>query len=109
MHQERFENQHIPISSPHTVLSSLGLCSAFSSPVYVALSHTFTTLMRVTQFGGHELIPNLVRDMAEPKKADKVMHISYAISMIVYIVVAVVGYLMYGTNVSDEVRHSHSG
>ncbi len=56
------------------------------------------------QFGGHGLVPNLIRDMKHPEQADRVCEAAYAIAMVVYLVVAVVGYLMYGTNVSDEVR-----
>lgn len=42
--------------------------------------------------------------MRHPKQADRVCEIAYGLAMIVYIAVAVCGYLMYGTNVSDEVR-----
>jgi len=49
------------------------------------------------------LIPNLIHDMKDPKQADRVCNWAYAISMTVYLIVSVVGYLMYGTNVSDEV------
>lgn len=42
-------------------------------------------------------------DMAKPRQADRVVELSYAIAMAVNIIVAVSGYLMYGTNVSDEV------
>ena len=41
--------------------------------------------------------------MREPKRADRACEIAYVVSMIVYLLVAVCGYVMYGTNVSDEV------
>jgi vesicular inhibitory amino acid transporter len=44
--------------------------------------------------------------MRHPKQADRVVETAYAISMAVYILVAVCGYIMYGTNVSDEVSGS---
>lgn len=60
-------------------------------------------LTKANQFGGHGLIPNLIRDMKDPRQADRVCHWAYVISMTVYLVISIVGYLMYGTNVSDEV------
>lgn len=44
--------------------------------------------------------------MAKPRQADRVVEVAYAIAMAVNIIVSVVGYLMYGTEVSDEVRSS---
>lgn len=43
-------------------------------------------------------------DMAKPRQADRVVEVAYAIAMIVNVLVSVSGYLMYGTEVSDEVR-----
>lgn len=57
----------------------------------------------ISGFGGHGLIPNLIHDMKHPKKAGRVVELAYAVAMVVYIAVGVIGYLMYGTNVSDEV------
>lgn len=42
--------------------------------------------------------------MAKPRQADRVVEVAYAIAMIVNVLVSVSGYLMYGTEVSDEVR-----
>jgi vesicular inhibitory amino acid transporter len=41
--------------------------------------------------------------MKNPKQADGVCETAYAIAMVVYTVVSVCGYLMYGRGVSDEV------
>ena len=41
--------------------------------------------------------------MKHPKQADRVCEWAYAIAMTVYLIVAICGYLMYGTDVSDEV------
>lgn len=57
----------------------------------------------ISGFGGHGLIPNLIHDMADPHQADLVCDASYAVAMIVYVLVAVFGYLMYGRDVSDEI------
>jgi hypothetical protein len=44
-------------------------------------------------------------DMAKPRQADRVVEVAYAIAMIVNVLVSVSGYLMYGTEVSDEACH----
>lgn len=41
--------------------------------------------------------------MKRPQDADRVVEMTYAMSMVVYLVIAVCGYLMYGRDVSDEV------
>jgi vesicular inhibitory amino acid transporter len=41
--------------------------------------------------------------MKNPKQADRVCDLAYAISMATYLIVAVCGYIMYGRDVSDEV------
>jgi len=41
--------------------------------------------------------------MKHPKQADRACEVAYLISMIVYLLVAICGYIMYGTSVSDEV------
>lgn len=60
------------------------------------------------QFGGHGLIPNVIRDMKNPKQADLACDVAYGIAMVVYLLIAVCGYLMYGTDVSDEVSSTSS-
>ncbi|ORX39981.1 transmembrane amino acid transporter protein-domain-containing protein [Kockovaella imperatae] len=57
----------------------------------------------ISGFGGHSLVPTLIHDMKNPKRADHMCHLAYAICLVVYVLVAVVGYLMYGANVSDQV------
>jgi len=41
--------------------------------------------------------------MAKPRQADRVVEVAYIIALSINIIVSVSGYLMYGTNVSDEV------
>ncbi|KAL7424020.1 hypothetical protein Q5752_001605 [Cryptotrichosporon argae] len=57
----------------------------------------------ISGFGGHGLIPNLVHDMRNPKRADRACELAYVIAMAVYLLVAICGYLMYGRDVADEV------
>ena len=55
------------------------------------------------QFGGHGLIPTLVRDMQNPKQADLVTNLVYGIAMAFHLALGMAGYMMYGRDVSDEV------
>ena len=55
------------------------------------------------QYGGHGLIPTVIHDMKDPRQADRVCEVAYGIAFCVYAFVSICGYLMYGTNVSDEV------
>ena len=48
-------------------------------------------------------MPNLIHDMKNPRQADRVCEVAYGVSMVIYLLVAVFGYVMYGTDVSDEV------
>ncbi|WWC69317.1 uncharacterized protein I206_103255 [Kwoniella pini CBS 10737] len=73
----------------------------FPSHGIIKLGLSFGLL--ISGFGGHFLIPNLIRDMKHPKQADKVVEIAYGACMVVYVIVAVFGYLMFGRDVSDEV------
>ncbi|WRT67240.1 uncharacterized protein IL334_004207 [Kwoniella shivajii] len=57
----------------------------------------------ISGFGGHFLVPNLIRDMKHPEQADRVVEVAYGICIFVYAIVAVFGYLMFGRDVSDEV------
>lgn len=57
----------------------------------------------ISGFGGHGLISNLIHDMKNPRRAGVMVDIAYAIAMAIYVLVGVFGYLMYGTDVSDEV------
>ncbi|RXK34646.1 hypothetical protein M231_08097 [Tremella mesenterica] len=45
-------------------------------------------------YGGHALIPNLIRDMKEHLKADRVCELAYGIAISIYLLVAVCGYIM---------------
>ncbi|WVQ98857.1 hypothetical protein IAU59_005988 [Kwoniella sp. CBS 9459] len=68
---------------------------------FIKLGLSFGLL--ISGFGGHFLVPNLIRDMKHPEQADRVVEVAYGICIAVYALVAVVGYLMFGRDVSDEV------
>lgn len=57
----------------------------------------------ISGFGGHFLVPNLIRDMKRPEQAERVCEVGYGICIVVYALVSVFGYLMFGTDVSDEI------
>ncbi|WVW82950.1 hypothetical protein I302_104965 [Kwoniella bestiolae CBS 10118] len=87
-------------SSPGSILHP-SPTDLFPTHGWVKLGISFGLLL--SGFGGHFLIPNLIRDMKNPKDADKVVDVAYGICMVVYALVAVWGYLMFGRDVSDEI------
>lgn len=54
-------------------------------------------------FASHPVIPSLYRDMRNPKEFARMLDWAYAASAALYVMVAALGYLMFGDNVSDEV------
>ncbi|EIW86561.1 hypothetical protein CONPUDRAFT_44089 [Coniophora puteana RWD-64-598 SS2] len=54
-------------------------------------------------FSGHAAMPSLARDMIDPSQFDHMIDRAYIIAVIVYAVIGWAGYVMFGTNVSDEV------
>jgi vesicular inhibitory amino acid transporter len=54
-------------------------------------------------FTGHAIFPSLYRDMAKPGSYNKMVNNSYLITSVVYITVAVCGYLMFGSETLAEV------
>ncbi|KAH9175410.1 transmembrane amino acid transporter protein-domain-containing protein [Lactarius sanguifluus] len=57
-------------------------------------------------FGAHAALPSLARDMAEPHRFGEAMNYSFCFATTVYAVIGSAGYLMFGTNVSDEVSQN---
>ncbi|KAH9082029.1 transmembrane amino acid transporter protein-domain-containing protein [Lactarius deliciosus] len=53
-------------------------------------------------FGAHAALPSLARDMAEPHRFSEAMNYSFCFATTVYAVIGSAGYLMFGSNVSDE-------
>jgi len=49
-----------------------------------------------------------MHDMKNPRQADRACEVAYGIAMAVYLLVAICGYVMYGTNVSDEVSFAQT-
>ncbi|KAH9004396.1 transmembrane amino acid transporter protein-domain-containing protein [Lactarius hatsudake] len=57
-------------------------------------------------FGAHAALPSLARDMAEPHRFSEAMNYSFCFATTVYAVIGSAGYLMFGSNVSDEVSQN---
>ncbi|KAF5477301.1 hypothetical protein F2P56_003951, partial [Juglans regia] len=54
-------------------------------------------------FGGHPAVPSIYITMRERYHFSKVLLSSYSITMLTYMLTAVVGYLMYGDNVESQI------
>lgn len=60
-------------------------------------------------WGGHPVFPELYKDMRHPKKYDKCCNITFASCLNMDLLVAVVGYLMFGDKVKDSLTKSLMG
>ncbi|KAH9946778.1 transmembrane amino acid transporter protein-domain-containing protein [Amylocystis lapponica] len=56
----------------------------------------------MASFGGHAVIPSLVRDMDDPSQFDSMINCSFAVATAIYAIIGVAGYAMFGNSVSDE-------
>ncbi|KAK4959595.1 hypothetical protein LTR66_013038 [Elasticomyces elasticus] len=57
----------------------------------------------MSPWGGHSVFPNIYRDMRHPAKYHKGVNITYTFTFLLDLFMAVVGLLMFGDNVRDEV------
>ncbi|CAO3597696.1 unnamed protein product [Absidia cylindrospora] len=73
-----------------------------SEPFNIPLS--FGLLMAV--YSGHAVFPSLYRDMAEPKKYDRMVDTTYIITFAVYLIMAMAGYLMFGLDTMQEITQN---
>ncbi|KAI0639322.1 transmembrane amino acid transporter protein-domain-containing protein [Trametes polyzona] len=53
-------------------------------------------------FAGHAAVPTLARDMIDPSRFDEMINWAFIIATGIYAVLGVVGYIMFGNDVSDE-------
>ncbi|KAJ3990546.1 transmembrane amino acid transporter protein-domain-containing protein [Lentinula detonsa] len=54
-------------------------------------------------FSGHAVIPSLARDMVNPEEFDTMIDWAFLVATTIYALIGYVGYLMFGSNVSDEI------
>jgi vesicular inhibitory amino acid transporter len=57
-------------------------------------------------WGGHSVFPNIYRDMRHPYKYHKAVNVSYSFTFTLDLAMAVAGFLMFGTNVKDEITRN---
>ena len=50
------------------------------------------------------MIPTLARDMADPSRFDEMINWAFATATSIYVLLGIIGYIMFGNAVSDEVR-----
>jgi vesicular inhibitory amino acid transporter len=55
-------------------------------------------------FSGHSVFPNIYRDMAEPQRYRSLVNWTYLIIVFLYLLIASLGYMMFGGLVREEVR-----
>ncbi|WVO18319.1 hypothetical protein L204_106034 [Cryptococcus depauperatus] len=72
-------------------------------PTYGWVNFGLSIGLLMSGFGGHFLIPSLLREMKNPHRADRICEIGYAITVVLFSVVGFCGYLMFGRGVSDEI------
>ena len=68
---------------------------------WLTLPLAFGLLM--APWGGHSVFPNIYRDMRHPMKYNKAVNYTYAFTLSLEVVIAIIGYLMFGEHVHDEV------
>lgn len=54
-------------------------------------------------FSGHAVFPAIYRDMEDPKKYNRMVDLTYIITVGVYITMAIAGYSMFGLETMQEV------
>ncbi|KAI7223681.1 vacuolar amino acid transporter-like protein 1 [Hortaea werneckii] len=71
---------------------------------WMTLPIAFGILM--SPWGGHSVFPNIYRDMRHPYKYRRGVNITYSFTFSLDLFMAVVGYLMYGSGVKDEITRN---
>ncbi|KAG2222635.1 hypothetical protein INT45_008299 [Circinella minor] len=57
-------------------------------------------------FAGHAVFPAIYRDMENPKKYDQMVDITYVLTISVYALMAISGYLMFGSETMHEITQN---
>ncbi|RIB05080.1 transmembrane amino acid transporter protein [Gigaspora rosea] len=60
----------------------------------------------IAGFAGHSVFPSIYLDMQTPDKYQKAISISYSFSTVVYLLIAVCGYLMFGNMTKPEITQN---
>ncbi|RMZ01391.1 hypothetical protein D0860_07634 [Hortaea werneckii] len=90
------------VLKPTSPGSLLETASTTASPEqWRALPLSFGLIMAV--WGGHSVFPNIYRDMRHPQKYEHGLKLIFGFVTSVDLVMAIVGYLMYGRKTKDEI------
>ncbi|CAB4386832.1 unnamed protein product [Rhizophagus irregularis] len=73
-------------------------------PSWASLPMSFGLIM--AGFTGHAVFPTVYRDMQDPRQYPKMVNITYAVTTVVYLLLAVSGYLMFGNTTMQEITQN---
>ncbi|KAI8636937.1 transmembrane amino acid transporter protein-domain-containing protein [Parasitella parasitica] len=57
-------------------------------------------------FAGHAVFPSIYRDMENPKQYNRMVDLTYQITAVIYFLMAIVGYLMFGQEALQEITQN---
>lgn len=90
------------IIKPHSPGSIREVAKTYAFPANVN-TIPLSLGLYMAPWGGHSVFPAIYKDMRHPKKYGKAVNTSYGCVLILNLTMAIVGYLMYGELVRDEV------
>ncbi|KAF8342961.1 transmembrane amino acid transporter protein-domain-containing protein [Cantharellus anzutake] len=54
-------------------------------------------------FAGHAVVPSIAQDMREPERFERMINTAFVVTTVIYGIIGVCGYLMFGRTVTDEI------
>ncbi|KAK6053595.1 transmembrane amino acid transporter protein [Cooperia oncophora] len=105
---------HFCISLFAVAIFSMAFHDATQPYAFLAASYTTVTAKQFTlgfgtivfAYGGHPVFPTIQHDMVKPRHFSKAVILSYIVLFLLYSPVALTGYAVYGTSVSDSIISS---
>ncbi|KAI0128570.1 transmembrane amino acid transporter [Xylariales sp. AK1849] len=90
---------------PHTPGSLIEPAATYLFPSnWLTLPLSFGLLM--SPWGGHSVFPNIYRDMRHPYRYKQAVTVTFSFTYVIDATVAIVGYVMFGDGVRDEITSS---
>ncbi|CAC5420820.1 SLC32A [Mytilus coruscus] len=86
------KDQHMPVS--HSTTDPLKFSTSFGTMVFAV--------------SGHSVLPTIINDMKKKEDFKKAAFLGYAIVLMMYMPTAVVGYMVYGKNLNENIIKSVS-
>lgn len=90
------------IIKPHAPGSIREVAKTYAFPINIKTIPLSLGLF-MAPWGGHSVFPAIYKDMRHPKKYGKAVRTSYSVVLVLNLVMAIVGYLMFGEATRDEV------